>query len=73
MLWPLMLADRKGATVKNRFPLYLGTQVTLLDVGMLGALQHSISKHSPCGKLRAVPDQRLLHPLHGAAGVQGGA
>ncbi len=27
MLWPLMLADKKGAAVKNRFPLYLGTQV----------------------------------------------
>lgn len=26
MLWPLMLADKKGAAVKNRFPLYLGTQ-----------------------------------------------
>ena len=27
MLWPLMLADRKGAAVKNRFPLWLGTMV----------------------------------------------
>lgn len=27
MFWPLMLADRKGAAVKNRFSLWLGTQV----------------------------------------------
>ena len=27
MLWPLMLADRKGAAVKDRFPLWLGTMV----------------------------------------------
>lgn len=27
MFWPLMLADRKGAAVKYRFPLWLGTQV----------------------------------------------
>ena len=28
MLWPLMLADEKGAKVKNKFGIYLGTQVT---------------------------------------------
>lgn len=28
MLWPLMLADKKGAKVKNKFGIYLGTQVT---------------------------------------------
>ncbi len=27
MLWPLMLADKKGAKVKNKFGIYLGTQV----------------------------------------------
>ncbi|KAL0017854.1 hypothetical protein WJX77_002987 [Trebouxia sp. C0004] len=26
MLWPLMLADKKGAKVKNKFGIYLGTQ-----------------------------------------------
>lgn len=29
MLWPLMLADKKGAKVKNKFGWYLGTQVML--------------------------------------------
>ena len=27
MLWPLMLADNKGVKVKNKFGIYLGTQV----------------------------------------------
>lgn len=27
MLWPLMLADNKGAKVKNKFGWYVGTQV----------------------------------------------
>ena len=27
MLWPLMLADKKGVKVKNKFGWYLGTQV----------------------------------------------
>lgn len=27
MLWPLMLADKKGAKVKNKFGIYFGTQV----------------------------------------------
>ena len=27
MLWPLMLADPKGTKVKNKFGIYLGTQV----------------------------------------------
>ena len=27
MLWPLMLADKKGVRVKNKFGWYLGTQV----------------------------------------------
>ena len=30
MLWPVMLADRKGAAVGNRFQLWLGTQVSTL-------------------------------------------
>lgn len=29
MLWPLMLADKKGVKVKNKFGWYLGTQVKL--------------------------------------------
>lgn len=28
MLLPLMLADRKGERVKNKLPLWLGTQVS---------------------------------------------
>ena len=30
MLLPLMVADRKGERVKNKLPLWLGTQVTCL-------------------------------------------
>ena len=33
MLWPLMLADKKGAKVKNKFGIYLGTQVLSLLFG----------------------------------------
>ena len=29
MFWPVMLADRKGQAVKQRFPLWLGTQAML--------------------------------------------
>lgn len=35
MLWPLMLADKKGAKVKNKFGIYLGTQVLSLLIGNL--------------------------------------
>ena len=31
MLWPLMLADKKGAKVKNKFGIYFGTQVMYLS------------------------------------------
>ena len=29
MFWPVMLADKKGQAVKQRFPLWFGTQATL--------------------------------------------
>ena len=29
MFWPVMLADRKGQAVKQRFPLWFGTQARL--------------------------------------------
>ena len=32
MLWPLMLADKKGTKVKNKFAIYLGTQVRLVPM-----------------------------------------
>jgi len=32
MLWPLMLADKKGAKVKSKFGIYLGTQVAALCI-----------------------------------------
>ena len=38
LLWPLMLADRKGAAVKKRFPLWLGTMVRLQPLTHLRAL-----------------------------------
>ena len=53
MLWPLMLADRKGASVKNRFPLYLGTQVTLPAEWLLGIVGWFINERAPM-KLRCV-------------------
>ena len=31
MFWPVMLADRKGQGVKQRLPLWLGTQAWLCD------------------------------------------
>lgn len=41
MLWPLMLADKKGVKVKNKFGIYLGTQV-------LSCFSHIVLPHASC-------------------------
>jgi hypothetical protein len=69
MFWPVMLADRKGAAVRSRFQLWLGTQVGMLLTLLLSS--RPSADQSP--RVRAVPDQRLLHSLHGVAGVHGRA
>ena len=38
MFWPVMLADRKGQAVKQRFPLWFGTQVMLPNPAVLPSL-----------------------------------
>lgn len=41
MFWPIMLADRKGGAVKNRFKLWLGTQVRPITGEVLSAYSQS--------------------------------
>lgn len=44
MLWPLMLADKKGAKVKNKFWIYLGTQVRCDSSQMQSQLNRTCHK-----------------------------
>ena len=44
MFWPVMLADRKGQAVKQRFPLWFGTQAMpslFLQIVSVVLLEHS--------------------------------
>lgn len=66
MLWPLMLADKKGAKVKNKFGIYLGTQVqSMSPVGATASIEHGtkqpyhlLPQFTPC--LRSLQLSYLL-------------
>lgn len=59
MFWPLMLADRKGAAVKNRFPLWLGTQVWPLFLSASDTMCHACDT-GPLGSFLQ-PSAVVLH------------